>query len=68
MPCFYRASFQAISQGHGMVYVGDPPRFGFFPTAARSFTIDSSDFSGYTRTFTKGMALSEDGRGTGWYV
>ena len=43
--------------------VGDMPRFGFFPTTTRSFTIGSSDFSGYTRTFTKNTALLEDSRG-----
>ena len=40
----------------------------FLPTATRSFTIGRSDFSGYTRIFTKDTAWSEHGRGTAWYV
>jgi hypothetical protein len=33
----------------------------FFPTTTRCFTIGSSDFSGYKRTFTRDTALSKDG-------
>jgi hypothetical protein len=40
----------------------------FLQTTMLSFTIGSSDFSGYPRTFTKEAALSEDGRGTAWHV
>ena len=49
------------SEGHGQGYVYAQVRF--LPTIKRSFTISSSDFSGYTRTFTKDTTLSDDGRG-----
>jgi hypothetical protein len=44
--------------------VGRSVQIRFIQTTTRSFTIDSSDFSGYTRTFTKDTALPQDGRGT----
>jgi hypothetical protein len=40
----------------------------FLPTTTRSFTIGSSNFSCYTRIFTKDTALSEHGRGPARYV
>jgi hypothetical protein len=38
------------------------------PSTTRSFTIDSSDFPGYTRTYTKDTALSENGIGIARHV
>jgi hypothetical protein len=47
---------------------GRPAEIRFLPTTAWNFTIGSSDFSGFTRTFTKDRAPSKDGTGTARYV
>ena len=47
---------------------GRQVEFRFLPNTTRSITIGSSDFSGYTWTFTKDKTLSVDGRGTVLYV
>jgi hypothetical protein len=65
MPCPFRAPtislckpfFKATAR-YGL-YVLTSAQVRFFPTTTRNFTIGNSDFSGYTRTFTKDTA---------WYV
>ena len=41
-----------INSGRLSTACGRSAQFRFLPTITRSFTIGSSDFSGYTRTFT----------------
>ena len=70
MPCYDHAALQATSQGHGTARQGHGMMCGrsvqarLLPTTTRSFTTGSSNFSGYTRTFTKDTALSGDERST----
>ena len=67
---FSRPRHSTAEARHGMCmnYHGRPAQVRFLPTTKRSFTIGSSDFSGYMRTFAKDTALSADGRGTAWDV
>jgi hypothetical protein len=61
--------------------VGDLPAFGFFDYHAEfhegryqkhtnplNCMTSSSDISGYHADFTKATALSENGKGTAWYM
>jgi hypothetical protein len=81
-PTMPRCDFSRPRQRHGMgttwyVWInigrlstacGRSAQVPFLPTTTGSFTTGNSDFCGYTRTFTKDKALSEDGRGTARYV
>ena len=51
------AWFVWINIGHLLTACGPSAQFRFLSTTTRNFTIGSSDFSGYTRTFTKDTAL-----------
>jgi hypothetical protein len=73
MPLYKRLLKAKAQHGRGtawyeLIFVGDLPKFGFFRLRRAVSRLVGSDFSGYTKTFTKDTALLADGRGTAWYV
>ena len=80
LPCRFASDFSRSRHNtawarHGMceqtsalfsAAFGRSAQVRFLPTTTRSFTIGSSDLSGYMLTFTKNTALSKDGRSTAW--
>jgi hypothetical protein len=65
-PCkrLLKDTTQWVNIGRLSTTCGRCSQIRVFPTTTGSFRIGSSDFSGYTRTFTKDTSLSENGRCT----